>query len=146
MIILGVECTAHTFGVGIVTDKGEVLANEKDSYSSKEGGMIPNEMAEHHLKVAEEVLQKALNTAKFTWKDISFIAYSAGPGIDPALWAGYKKVKEWSSKYKKKLVGINHCCAHLSIGKIHNHLKDPCYLYVSGVNTQIVVKRKVNIG
>ncbi|MFH0701816.1 MAG: KEOPS complex N(6)-L-threonylcarbamoyladenine synthase Kae1 [Candidatus Woesearchaeota archaeon] len=142
MIILGVECTAHTFGVGIVTDKGEVLANEKDSYSSKEGGMIPNEMAEHHLKVAEEVLQKALNTAKITWKDISFIAYSAGPGIDPALWAGYKKVKEWSAKHQKKIVGINHCCAHLSIGKIYNNLKDPCYLYVSGVNTQIVVQEE----
>lgn len=142
MLILGVECTAHTFGIGIVTDKGEVLANEKDSYSSSAGGMIPNEMAEHHLKVAEEVLQKALNTAKISWKEVSFIAYSAGPGIDPALWAGYKKVKEWSVKHKKKIVGINHCCAHLSIGKVYNHLKDPCYLYVSGVNTQIVVQEE----
>jgi len=142
MIVLGVESTAHTFGVGVVTDKGEVLANITDSYTSTDIGMIPHEIAAHHTQVAETVLQKALEAAKISFSDISFIAYSAGPGLDPALWAGYNKVKEWSEKYKKKIVGINHCCAHLSIGKIYNKLKDPCYLYVSGVNTQIVVQEE----
>lgn len=139
MFILGIECTAHTFGAGIVNEKGEVLANVIDSYTSKDGGMIPDKVAEHHTKVAETVLKKAFEESKLDWNKIDFIAYSAGPGIDPALWAGYNKVKEWSKKYKKKLVGINHCCAHLSIGKMYNKLKGPCYLYVSGVNTQIVV-------
>lgn len=139
MFILGIECTAHTFGIGIVNEKGEVLANAIDSYTSKDAGMIPNELAEHHIKVADAVLKKSFSESKLEWKDIEFIAYSAGPGIDPALWAGYNKAKEWNQKYKKKLVGINHCAAHLSIGKVYNKLKDPCYLYVSGVNTQIVV-------
>ncbi len=139
MIILGVESTAHTFGVGIVTSEGEILANIYDSYTSKEGGMIPNEVAEHHYKVSEEILEKALETAKVSWKEISFIAYSAGPGMDPVLWAGYKIAKDWSIKYNKKLIGANHCAAHLSIGKIYNKLQDPCYLYVSGVNTQVIV-------
>ncbi|MBI4983019.1 hypothetical protein HZC32_00010 [Candidatus Woesearchaeota archaeon] len=111
MIILGVEFTAHTFGVGVVTDKGEVLANIIDSYSTPEGGMIPDKLAEHHLKVAEDVLKKAFQEAKVSWNQIEFIAYSAGPGIDPALWAGYKIVKEWSAKYGKRLVGVNHCAA-----------------------------------
>ena len=34
MIILGVESTAHTFGVGIVNDKGKVLSNVYDRYES----------------------------------------------------------------------------------------------------------------
>jgi len=140
MKILGVEFTAHTFGVGIVTDKGEVLANATDSYTCEERGMILDLLAEHHVQVAEEVLQRALTEAKVEWKDISFIAYACGPGLDPALWAGYKIVKAWSEKYHKKIIGVNHCCAHLSIGKVINKLKDPCYLYVSGVNTQIVVQ------
>ena len=139
MIILGVESTAHTFGVGIVTDKGEVLANAKDSYSSDGGGMIPNEMADHHNEVAERILKEAFASSKLDWDDIEFIAYSAGPGLDPALWAGYHIAKKWSSEFGKKLVGVNHCCAHLSIGQVFNNLKDPCYLYVSGVNTQIIV-------
>jgi len=140
MFILGVESTAHTFGVGIVTDKGEVLANAIDSYTSSDSGMILDVVAKHHEEVAEKVLQKAFEESKLTWKDISFIAYSAGPGLDPCLWAGYKKAKAWAKENKKKLVGINHCAAHLSIGKVLHHLKDPCYLYVSGVNTQIVVQ------
>ena len=139
MNILGVESTAHTFGIGIVTDKGKILANVKDSYTSKSAGMIPHEIAEHHEKVAEKILQKAFKTAKAKWEDIEFIAYSAGPGLDPALWKGYHIVKEWAEKHNKKLVGVNHCCAHLSIGKMWNKLKDPAYLYVSGVNTQIIV-------
>ena len=140
MIILGVESTAHTFGIGIVTDKGKILANAKDSYTSKDAGMIPHEIAEHHEKVAEKILKEAFKAAEVEWEDIDFIAYSAGPGLDPALWKGYNIVKGWADKYDKKLVGVNHCCAHLSIGKLWNKLKDPVYLYVSGVNTQVIVQ------
>ncbi len=103
-------------------------------------GMIPGEIAQHHTAVAEDVLKQAFSEAKIQWKDIDFISYSAGPGLDPALWAGYNKAKEWANHHHKKLVGVNHCCAHLSIGKMWNKLKDPCYLYVSGVNTQVIVQ------
>lgn len=142
MIVLGVESTAHTFGVGIITSEGRVLANVKESYTSPDGGMIPDKVAEHHVLVSEDVLRKALEEAGITIKKIDFIAYSAGPGLDPALWTGYKIVKEWSSRYGKKIVGVNHCAAHLSIGKVWNKLNDSCYIYVSGVNTQIIVQEK----
>ena len=142
MNILGIESTAHTFGIGIITDKGEILANALDSFTSTEGGMIPNEIADHHKEVAETVLQKSFEEAKLSWDDIDLISYSAGPGLDPALWVGYHKAKEWSEKYGKKLVPVNHCCAHLSIGKVWNNLENPVYLYVSGVNTQIIVQEQ----
>lgn len=139
MNILGVESTAHTFSVGIVTDKGKVLANVLDSFTSEEGGMILEEVAEHHQKVAEKILKKAFEESKLNWDKIDLIAYSAGPGLDPVLWAGYHIVKKWAADNHKKIVGVNHCAAHLSVGKMVNRLKDPCYLYVSGVNTQIIV-------
>ena len=140
MIILGVETTAHTFGVGLITSDGKILANVKDSYTSKDVGMIPDQIALHHQQVAEKVLSEALQSAKVAWKDILFISYSAGPGLDPVLWAGYKIVKKWAKKFNKKLIGVNHCAAHLSIGKTWNTLQDPIYLYVSGVNTQVIVQ------
>lgn len=139
MNILGIESTAHTFGVGIITSTGKILANVKDSYTSNDIGMIPDQIVEHHQKIAEKVLQTALEEAKLTWKEIDFIAYSAGPGIDPVLWFGYHKAKEWAEINGKKLIPVNHCAAHLSIGKIWNKLTDPCYLYVSGVNTQTII-------
>ncbi len=139
-MILGIESTAHTFGAGIVTEEGEVRANCKDSYTSEDIGMIPNEIVDHHNDVAERVVQEALSEAKCTMDDIKFISYSAGPGLDPVLWAGYHFVKSLAEKHGKKIVGINHCAAHLSIGKVYNQLTDPCYLYVSGVNTQVIVQ------
>jgi len=142
MIIIGVETTAHTFGVGIVTDKGKILANVKDSYTSKDVGMIPHEIAEHHEKFSEKILKEAFKAAKVEWKDIDLIAYSAGPGLDPVLWRGYTIISKWARENQKKMVGVNHCCAHLSIGKLWNKLKDPVYLYVSGVNTQIIVQEQ----
>ncbi len=140
MIIVGIETTAHTFGVGIVDHNGNVLANCKDSYTSPVAGMIPDQVAEHHQKVSNVILQKALHQASLLWNDISLISYSAGPGLDPALWTGYHIVKAWSKEHNKPIVGVNHCCAHLSIGKVYNKLKDPIYLYVSGVNTQVIVR------
>ncbi len=41
MICLGIESTAHTFGVGIVTDKGEIIADAKDTYKPKLGSGFP---------------------------------------------------------------------------------------------------------
>jgi N6-L-threonylcarbamoyladenine synthase len=140
MFILGVESTAHTFGVGIVNDQGKVLANSFASYTVSEGGMILDDVAKHHEEVAEKLVQEALDTAKLTWKDINLISYSAGPGLPPSLWVGHRKATQWAEFHGKKLVGINHPAAHLSIGKVFNNLKDPCYLYVSGVNTQVIVQ------
>ena len=48
-IILGVESTAHTFGIGIV-ENGKILANVKRSYSTEKGGIIPIESAKHHAE------------------------------------------------------------------------------------------------
>ena len=53
-MILGIECTAHTFGVGVV-DKGRILANVRDMYVTESGGIIPVESAEHHRAVADEI-------------------------------------------------------------------------------------------
>ena len=41
-MIIGIECTAHTFGVGIV-NKGKILANVRDMFVTNKGGIIPIE-------------------------------------------------------------------------------------------------------
>lgn len=51
MICLGIECTAHTFGIGIVDSDGRILSNERDMYKAPAGkGIIPAEAAEHHKR------------------------------------------------------------------------------------------------
>ena len=139
MIALGIEGTAHTFGIGIVDGKGNVLANVKDMYKPKRGwGIHPTEAAEHHRNVSEEVLKSALEKVKLSLNDIDVIAFSQGPGLPPCLLATMNFAKKLAKEFKKPLIGVNHCIAHIEIGLLKTGAKDPITVYVSGGNTQII--------
>lgn len=135
-IILGIESTAHTFGIGIVKN-GKILVNIRDMYTTETGGIIPTESAKHHEKVKDELYAKALQEAKISENKIDAIAISQGPGLAPCLLVGMKFAKEISKKLNKPIVPVNHCVAHLEIGKITG-AKAPVLLYVSGANTQVI--------
>jgi N6-L-threonylcarbamoyladenine synthase len=134
--ILGIESTAHTFGVGVVKN-GKILANVRDMYTTESGGIIPTDSAEHHRKTSKAIYKKALDKSKIKEKEIDAIAFSQAPGLAPCLIAGMEFAKKISSELKKPIVEINHCVAHLEIGKITG-AKDPVMLYASGANTQVI--------
>lgn len=135
-IILGIESTAHTFGIGIV-ENGKVLANVRRSYTTKKGGIIPIEAAKHHHENKNEIYLGSLQEAGIIERDIDAIAFSQGPGLAPCLLEGIRFAKNLSKKLKKPLVPVNHCVAHLEIGGITG-ARDPVMLYASGANTQII--------
>ena len=135
-IIIGIESTAHTFGIGVVKD-GKILSNVKEMYTTESGGIVPLDSAKHHKKVSLEVYKKALNEAKIKEDKIDAIAFSQGPGLPPCLIEGMKFAKELCGKLNKPLIPVNHCVAHLEVGKLTG-VKDPVLLYVSGANTQVI--------
>ena len=135
-IIIGVESTAHTFGIGIVKN-GKILANIRAAYTTEKGGIIPMEAAKHHEQKKYETYEKALQEAGIREKDIDAIAYSQGPGLAPSLLVGMKFTKELALRLKKPIVPVNHCIAHVEIGRVTG-AKDPVMLYASGANTQII--------
>src|SRR3989344_3416789 len=113
--ILGIESTAHTFGIGIVKD-GKILANKKHTYTTEKGGIIPIDAAKHHEIHKHELYFEASTEANIDEKQIDAIAFSQGPGLSPCLLEGLKFAKELSKKLNKPLVPVNHCVAHLEIG------------------------------
>ena len=77
MICLGIESTAHTFGVGIVDDKGNVLANVMDMYIPDEGkGIHPREAFDHHVELAAKLVKRALNDAYINMENVDLIVLS----------------------------------------------------------------------
>lgn len=136
-MIVGVECTAHTFGVGVVDSKGKVVSNVRDMYKPKEGGIIPMEAAKHHKEISEEIWDKALDEAGISEEKIKGIAISNSPGLAPCLFEGMRFVRMKSEELSVPLIPINHCIAHLEIGQSLG-AKDPVLLYASGANTQII--------
>ena len=138
MIGLGIESTAHTLGIGIVNEKGKVLANEKSNFTTEKGGIHPSKAAQHHVLMYQFVLDRALKTAKIKPKDIDIVAFAQGPGLGACLRVGAVAARSLASLLKVPLIGVNHCIAHIEIGKLTSGFKDPITLYVSGANTQIL--------
>jgi tRNA A37 threonylcarbamoyltransferase TsaD len=140
MIVLGIESTAHTFGVAILRDR-EVLANERDAYTTESGGMIPVKVAQHHEEAYVPMLSRALEKAAahgITLADVQLIAFSDSPGLGQSLRIGAAVAKSLALRLRVPLVGVNHCIAHLEVAGLVTDATDPVLLYCSGANTQVI--------
>ena len=144
MRILGIESTAHTFGVGIYDSSADkILANEKAYYKPINEGIVPRKAADFHSQNGAKIIEKALARAKTKITEIDAIAYSAGPGLGPCLQVGACAAAFLAAKYDLPLVPINHCHAHIEIGRWQCKFSNPLVLYVSGGNTQIIIGSKL---
>jgi N6-L-threonylcarbamoyladenine synthase len=132
MITLGIESTAHTFGIGVLEDTKE-LGNERVMYTS-EGGIHPREAAQFLADNAPAVFDRI----PVKLEEVNLIAFSQGPGLGPSLRIGSTIAKMLSCYYKKPLMGVNHCIAHIDVGKWDTKTEDPLVVYVSGANTQLL--------
>ena len=138
MICLGIESTAHTFGVGIVSKKN-VLVNLREAYTTEFGGIIPTDAANHHKDVKDNLIKTAIEEFEKLGKGkIELVSYSRGPGIGPCLQVGKNAAVEVAKSLNVPCIGINHCVSHLSVGSLVTPVKDPVMLYASGANTQVI--------
>jgi N6-L-threonylcarbamoyladenine synthase len=135
---LGIESTAHTFGVGVVTDSGKILSDIRNVYESARGaGIHPREAAEHHSEVAARILSEALKQARISASRLSAIAVALGPGLGPCLRVGATVARSLSSYCRVPLVAVNHAIGHIEIGILTTGAKDPLVVLVSGGHTAI---------
>jgi len=135
--VLGIESTAHTFGVGVASSSGRILANIRHVYKPKEGGIHPREAAQHHSQIASKAIKEALSQAGVKPQDLDGIAFSIGPGMGPCLRVGATIARALALKLRKPLLGVNHGVAHIEIGRLSTGCVDPVVLYVAGGNTLI---------
>ncbi len=142
MIVLGIETTAHTFGVALLEVKSErekrVLCNLRDAYATESGGLIPNKVADHHEEVCDTVLKRAFAETGRSITDVDLIAFSNAPGLGHALKVGAVFAKSLALLHGKPVIGVNHCIAHLEVASLVTEARDPVLLYCSGANTQVI--------
>jgi N6-L-threonylcarbamoyladenine synthase/protein kinase Bud32 len=136
-LCLGIESTAHTFSVGILDFKGNVYSLVNNTFIPDEGGLHPALVREQHLNNFMKIIKTALFDAKISIKDIHLIAFSQSPGLGPVLKIGALVARMLSQLLNIPIVGVNHCIAHIEIGRLMCNIKDPLTLYVSGGNTII---------
>ncbi|MDG7010518.1 MAG: tRNA (adenosine(37)-N6)-threonylcarbamoyltransferase complex transferase subunit TsaD [Nitrososphaerota archaeon] len=137
--ILGVESTAHTFSVSIVSSEGKILSNAKSVYKPPEGsGIHPFEASLSHLASAAPVLSEATGASGVGMRDISAVAYAKGPGLGPCLRVGAVVARTVASSLGVPLVPVNHAVGHIELGCMLTGVRDPVVLLVSGGHTMII--------
>ncbi|MHA1355103.1 MAG: tRNA (adenosine(37)-N6)-threonylcarbamoyltransferase complex transferase subunit TsaD, partial [Candidatus Heimdallarchaeota archaeon] len=138
IICLGIESTAHTLGIGIITSTGDVLADVHSSFIPASGeGIHPREAARHHSNIASKLIKDALSEADIQAKDLNLISFSRGPGMGPCLRTGAVIARSLATYLDIPLAGVNHIISHIEIGKVLTGAIDPVILMVSGGTTQI---------
>lgn len=139
MLALGLEGSANKLGIGIVKEDGTILSNVRHTYITPPGtGFLPKETAEHHRKHILRLVKEAIKEAQIKPEELDCVCYTKGPGMGGPLRVCAVVARMLSQMWKKPLVGVNHCVAHIEMGRIITGARDPVALYVSGGNTQVI--------
>ena len=138
--VLGIESTAHTFSFGAVTEDRTPIPSSSSIIRPTEGGIHPREAADHHSDNASRLLQGLLSTHSLSMNNLVGVAYSQGPGLGPCLRVGASVARAIATARNVPLIGVNHCVAHIEIGRTVCGCDNPVLLYVSGGNTQVITR------
>ncbi len=135
--ILGIEGTAWNLSAAIV-DENDVIAETTATYSPSAGGIHPREAAQHHASHITEVVRETLKKSR---RNIDAMAFSQGPGLGPCLRTVATAARALALSMDVPLIGVNHCIAHIEVGRWKTPARDPLTLYVSGANSQVLAYR-----
>ncbi|KAJ1458937.1 glycoprotease, partial [Pelagophyceae sp. CCMP2097] len=141
VVALGIEGSANKVAVGIYSAARdyEILSNPRRTYVTPAGsGFRPKETAEHHQLHVIPLVQQALREAGLAAKDVDVVCYTRGPGMGGPLRSCAVCARTLAQLWDVPLVAVNHCVAHIEMGRVATRVSDPVVLYVSGGNTQVL--------
>jgi len=141
MIVFGLEGTAWNLSAALVDDGG-VIYEKSATYTPAKGGIHPREAAQHHAEYMPKVVGDVLAYSRQHGLKIDAIAFSQGPGLGPCLRTVATAARSLSLHYSLPLIGVNHCVAHIEVGKWQSGATDPAVIYVSGANSQVLALRQ----
>jgi len=137
-VCLGIESTAHTFGVAIVSNDGRILSDYKSVYHPPLGkGIHPREAAQHHSEHAADTLKNCLESSGLSLNSINYVAFSSGPGLGPALRTGASIARALAIWLNKPLIPIHHAIGHIELACKLTGAQNPLIVLVSGGHTMI---------
>ncbi len=149
-IILGIESSCDDTSAAVVRNTtllANVIANQ--SVHEAYGGVVPELASRAHQQNIIPVVNRALELAKITPKEVSAIAFTRGPGLMGSLLVGTSFAKGLSLATGAPLVEVNHLQGHVLshfIEEPDKNLPHPKFpflcLLVSGGHTQILLVKK----
>lgn len=117
--LLAIETSCDETGVAVVrggAGKVEVLAQQVASQMdihAATGGVVPEVAAREHVTALQVMLPAVLREARVVGKDLSGIAVTVGPGLQPALAVGVNAARALAYAWQKPLVPVHHLEGHI---------------------------------
>ncbi len=144
MIVLGIETSCDDTSVALVTDKGDILANEISSQidvHSSFGGVVPELAARAHLENIDVTYRLAMQKSGVSIDDIFAIAATCGPGLIGGVIVGATFGKTISAFSGKPFYAVNHLEGHALSARLGNEKIEFPYLLllVSGGHCLICI-------
>lgn len=137
--VLGLEGSANKIGVAVVSTDGEILSNVRETFVPPAGhGFLPRETATHHQAHVNGLIVRALKESGVAIADIECVGYTKGPGMGGPLRSVAVAARTVAQMWDRPLVPVNHCVAHIEMGRLVTGSQNPVVLYVSGGNTQVI--------
>lgn len=150
MYVLGIETSCDETGIAIYGKNNGLVANQIYSQTelhSNYGGIVPELASRDHIVRIIPLIQKALRESKLSPKDISGIAYTAGPGLIGALMVGATVGCALAYAWQIPAIAIHHMEGHLLTPMWENNIFSPQLpflgLLVSGAHTQLVEVKNI---
>ena len=116
MIVLGIETSCDETGVALyAADRGllgHALYSQIDLHA-RYGGVVPELASRDHVRKLLPLVQQVIETSGIKEKDISGVAYTAGPGLVGALLVGATTGRSLAWTWGVPAIGVHHMEGHL---------------------------------
>jgi N6-L-threonylcarbamoyladenine synthase len=147
-VILGLESSCDDSAAAVVTGDRRILAQAvvgQNSAHQPYGGVVPEIAARAHVEILPGLIERVLDDAKMSVRDVDAVAATAGPGLIGGVMVALLAGKGLALAAGKPLVAVNHLEGHA----LSPRLADPdlgfpyLLLLVSGGHCQLLEVRGV---
>ncbi len=147
MKILAFETSCDETSVAVLEGKkilSNIVVSQMDIHAEF-GGVVPEVASRHHVTSITKVIEKALEDAHLTQKDIELVAVTKAPGLIGALLVGINAAKAFAFANNIPILGVNHIKGHIYANEIEDEMKFPLIaLVVSGGHTELILMKGHN--
>tara|TARA_A100001037_G_scaffold5039_1_gene4979 strand:- start:348 stop:1370 length:1023 start_codon:yes stop_codon:yes gene_type:complete len=148
--ILGIETSCDDTAAAVIEDGSKVLSNlvaSQTNMHERYGGIIPEIASREHLNSIIPIVNKSIDDAGISYKELDGIAVTNGPGLSGSLLIGVNVAKSLGYAWDKKVFGINHLEGHIYSAWLDDLFEDSkldfpiACLIASGGHTDLIIMK-----
>ena len=142
-LILAIESSCDETAAAVIDGTRKVLADciaSQIDFHARFGGVVPEIASRKHTEAIVPTVRYTMEQAGLTFKDLSAVSCTLGPGLVGALVVGVAFAKGLCFATGLPFIGVNHLEGHLYANRYVDPTLEPPFvaLLVSGGHTMLV--------